>query len=179
MKRRHPAHDLPRLWLMTDERQGAGVTDAVAQLPRGAGVIFRHHATAEAERRALFERVRRLCRKRGLTLVLANDERQARHWRADGAHHREPGPPRIGTASAHDIKEIRAAERSGAALILLSPVYPTRSHPGAKALGSMRFAALLRSTQTPVIALGGMDRWRARQTAALGAYGWAAIDAWS
>ncbi|MFC0307716.1 thiamine phosphate synthase, partial [Rhizorhabdus histidinilytica] len=78
----------------------------------------------------------------------------------------------------HDLREIRAAERSSATALLLSPLHPTRSHPGAPALGRMRFAALARATRLPVIALGGVDLRRGRAAIAVGAYGWAAIDAW-
>ena len=35
MKRRQP---LPRVWLMTDERQGDGLWGALERLPRGAGM---------------------------------------------------------------------------------------------------------------------------------------------
>lgn len=172
MKRSRP---LPRIWLMTDERQGEGLWAAVKRLPRHAGMIFRHHATAEPDRSAMFDRLARLARQRRLTLLVAgNDPR----LRADGTHHRRPGPPRFGTAAAHDIGELRAAERSGATAILVSPLFPTRSHPGAPALGLMRFARLCRATRKPVIALGGMNTHRGRQAVRIGAYGWAAIDAW-
>jgi thiamine-phosphate pyrophosphorylase len=169
---------LPHLWLMTDERLGDGLFAAIDRLPRGSGVIFRHYSLPLAERRILFEAVRRRTRRRGLVLLLAGDERMARHWRADGAHHRQPHAPRFGTAPVHDRREMRAAERSGAAALLLSPVHATRSHPGVSGLGRVRFAALLRATRLPVIALGGMTAQRGRQACLLGAYGWAAIDAW-
>jgi thiamine-phosphate pyrophosphorylase len=42
----------------------------------------------------------------------------------------------------------------------------------------MRFAALARATRLPVIALGGVDETRGAMAMALGAWGWAAIDAW-
>jgi thiamine-phosphate pyrophosphorylase len=177
MKPRHP--ELPRLWLMTDERLGEGLWPALDRLPRGSGVVFRHKATAASERRALFARLRRIARRRDLLLILAGDDREARRWRADGAHHRRPAPPRPGTAPAHDLAEIRAAERSGAAAIFLSPLHPTRSHPGAPALGRLRFAALARATRLPVIALGGIDPRRGRLAMRVGAHGWAAIDAWA
>lgn len=169
---------LPRLWLMTDERQGETLWASLYRLPPGSGVVFRHKATARPARRALFDRVARIARRRDLVLLLASDERTARAWGADGAHHRTAGPPRPGTAAAHGIAEIRAAERSGAAAIFLSPLHPTRSHPGAPALGRMRFAALTRATRLPVIALGGLDARRGGRAVAVGAYGWAAIDAW-
>lgn len=160
---------------MTDERQGDDLWAAVRRLPKGAGVIFRHHATPEPERSAIFAALRLLTRTRGLALLVAGDNPRLR---ADGTHHRRPGPPRFGTAPAHDVRELRAAERSGAAAILISPIFPTRSHPGKPALGLMRLARLCQATDRPVIALGGMTARRGRQTARIGVYGWAAIDAW-
>ena len=114
-----------------------------------------------------------------VVLLLAGGDAKARRWGADGAHHRRPHAPRYGTAAAHGVREIRAAERSGAGAIFLSPLHPTRSHPGAPTLGRMRFAALARTTRLPVIALGGIDRIRGRMAMRVGAWGWAAIDAWS
>jgi thiamine-phosphate pyrophosphorylase len=160
---------------MTDERQGDGLWEAVQRLPGHAGIIFRHHATPEPIRSALFDRLARLARQRQLILLVAGDNARLR---GQGRHHRHNGPPRFGTASAHDVMELRTAERSGAAAILISPIFPTRSHPGKKPLGLMRLARLCRATAKPVIALGGMTKHRARQTARIGAYGWAAIDAW-
>lgn len=170
--------DLPRLWMMTDERQGDGLWVALGRLPAGSGVVFRHKATSEAERARLFARVRRIARARRLLLLLAGEDREARSWGADGAHHHRPHAPRYGTAPAHDLREIRRAERSGAHAILLSPLHATRSHPQAKPLGRIRFATLARASRLPVIALGGIDRLRGRAAMRCGAYGWAAIDAW-
>ena len=175
MRRRQP---LPRLWLMTDERQGEALWTALERLPRGSGVIFRHYSLPAAERRALFTRVRRSCARKRLMVVLAGDPGTARAWRARGWHGR--GPHRtdlLRTVPAHDLREIRTAERAGAALVLLSPVFSTRSHPGAGSLGPVRFGLIARRSRLPVIALGGMDARRARHVP--GAYGWAAIDAWS
>jgi thiamine-phosphate pyrophosphorylase len=164
---------------MTDERQSDALWEALERLPRGGGVIFRHRATPTAERRALFERVRAIARRRRLVLVLAGTAREAAAWRADGVHGRAPGKaarPLVRTAPAHDRRQLIEAERE-ADLVLLSPVYPTRSHPGARALGSTGLAALMRGAKRPVVALGGITARRAR--ALRGIYGWAAIDAWS
>ena len=172
---------LPRLWLMTDERQSDALWTALRRLPRGAGVIFRHYATPPAERQALYERVAKEARRRRLLLVLGGTPAQALAWRADGAHgrspHRRPAGAMLRTAPAHDVPELMAAARAGADLILLSPVFATRSHPGAPALGRSRFGLLARTTNTPIVALGGMTAKRTRRLP--GAYGWAAIDAWS
>jgi thiamine-phosphate pyrophosphorylase len=170
MRRRHP---LPRTWLMTDERQGDGLWGALERLPPRSGVVFRHYGLAESERRTVFDRVRRLCHARGHLVLLAGP---VRRWGADGSHGhgRAPG---LRTAPAHNLAELRAAERAGAALVFLSPVFPTRSHPDARPIGPGGFARLARRTRLPVVALGGMDAARFRNLR--GAWGWAAIDAWS
>lgn len=166
---------LPTTWLMTDERMGERLFAAIGRLPEGAGIVFRHYSLPEAERRAVFDRVR--AATPGHLLLLAGTADQARAWGADGSHGRGPGDG-LRSAPVHDLDEIRAAERDGADLLFLSPVFATRSHPGAAPLGLDRFAALVRATRLPVIALGGMNAARARETAALGAYGWAGIDVW-
>jgi thiamine-phosphate pyrophosphorylase len=156
---------------MTDDRQGEGLWDALARLPEGAGVVFRHYSLAEPERRALFEDVRHTARERGLVVLSAGTQFPG----ADGVHNGHGAG--IRTASAHGLGEIRRAERRGADLIFLSPVFATRSHADAQPLGPLRFASLARRTQLPVVALGGMNETRFRSLR--GAYGWAGIDAWS
>ena len=174
-----PHHQsLPRLWLMTDERQGEALWTALERLPAGAGVVFRHYGLPDAERRSLFARLRELCRRKRLMLLAAGGPRSARAWRAIGWHGRGPRYRNLlRTAPAHNVREIRAAERGGAALVFLSPVFPTRSHPGARALGPVRFGLLACASRVPIVALGGMNERRARHLP--GAYGWAGIDAWS
>ena len=71
------------------------------------------------------------------------------------------------------MREIAQARRKGADAVMLSPVFPTRSHPGSEVLGPVRFQMLARLCSAPVIALGGMDVAKAR---AVGWNRWAAID---
>jgi len=179
------ARPLPRLWLFTDERVATQTLLAsVARLPRGSGIIFRHHATAHDKRRRIFDAVRKIALRRGLTLVVAGPD-DTRLWReADGIHRSGKAPcprhssrSRLLTMSAHDAREIHRANRIGADLLFLSPAFPTRSHEGAAALGAVRFAALARFAAMPVVALGGMNVRRFRGLRSNGAYGWAAIDA--
>lgn len=167
----HPRQPLPRLWLMTDERQGDDLWTALERLPRGNGVVFRHYTLPWKERKALFTDVRQTARDRGLTLLVAGSPLAG----ADGVHGRRGAG--LQSASAHNLRELKAAERRGADLVFLSPVFATRSHPGAKPLGPRRFALLAHQAKVPVIALGGMNADKFRSLG--GAYGWAGIDAWS
>lgn len=160
MAPRHPnSRTAPTLWLMTDERMGAALWPALAALPRGSGVVFRHVATEAPERAVLFARVAQIARRRRLVLIEGGSVAQRRVLHP-----------------AHSIREAIAARRAGAALVLVSPVYPTRTHPGARALGPLRAAAIARAARVPAIALGGMTRGRFKRMKALGFFGWAAID---
>lgn len=169
--RQRQSRPSPKLWLLTDARNDAGLENAIHRLPRGSGVVFRHYHLAEPERRQRFEAIRRICRARGLRLVLSGAPARARKWGADGSY----GDAVRGRtlATAHDLAEIGRANRLRAAAVLLSPVFPTRSHPGGRMLGPVRFLLLAQRSLVPVIALGGMNRRSARR---LPGFGWAAID---
>ena len=172
MPPRHPP--LPTRWLMTDERMGDALWPALRRLPRGAGVIFRHHATPVAARRRLFAQVRAIARHRGLVLIRAGAVRMAGE---EGSHGR-PGHG-IVTWPAHDRCEAARARRAGAQAILVSPIFSTRSHPGASSLGPRRAAAIARGLPLAAIALGGMAERRFRGLRRLGFHGYAGIDCWT
>lgn len=175
---------VPTIWLFTDERLGGVVPDAplwraLEALPRGAGVVFRHYALDPASRAHLLARIVRLARRRGLVVV------GSRIGGAPDGIHRPAHAPRtparrarLVTASAHSRAEALAALRAGADLVFLSPVFPTRSHPGAPVLGPVRFGLAARGLPGPVIALGGLDAARFRRLRPLGADGYAGIDCW-
>lgn len=170
-----PRHPLPRLWLMTDERMGDSLWDALERLPRGSGVVFRHYGLSPAERRALFARVAKVSRRRGQVVIRAGAERLGRC--EAGVHGRNGRGLR--TYPAHSRREAIRAIRAGADVLFVSPVFTTRSHPDARTLGRVRLGLLIRELRVPVIALGGMDARRARGLRGLGIHGWAAIDAWA
>ena len=176
MSRRQPiTRKLPKIWMMTDPRIGDGLLAAVRKLPSGSGVVFRHYARPKEERRALFARVRRICRQRGHILLVAGEFIQGGDGVHGGAGRRHAG---ICTIPVHNVREIRRAIRLGADLVFLSPLYATRSHPGARPLGLSRFNSLAKLARpAKVIALGGMTRARAAMLKPHILYGWAAIDA--
>ena len=61
------------------------------------------------------------------------------------------------TVAAHGRAGLARGRRLGADAVVLSPVFPTASHPGAAALGLLRWAALAaRGGARPVVALGGV-----------------------
>lgn len=138
----------PQAWLFTDPRLGP-LVPVLARLPRGTGVVLRGAVDAAP--------LLAIARRRDLLLV-------------------DEGDPRI--ARAHDLAELVAARRSGAMLVFVSPVFATRTHPGQRPLGVVRFGLLVRGAGVPVAALGGMTARRFRRLRPLGATAWGAIDAW-
>ncbi|MGI4945219.1 MAG: hypothetical protein ACRYHQ_32435, partial [Janthinobacterium lividum] len=66
---------LPALWLFTDAVRLPDPLPAIARLPRGCGVVFRHDGVPN--RAALAAAAACLCRRRGLLMVVAGDPRLA------------------------------------------------------------------------------------------------------
>tara|TARA_R110001592_G_scaffold168996_3_gene405428 strand:+ start:7367 stop:8059 length:693 start_codon:yes stop_codon:yes gene_type:complete len=179
-------HGLPLFAFMTDAGRTPDPAKALRLLSPGTMVIFRHYETPD--RAALGRRLAALARRLGLIFVVAGDRRLAHRLRADGLHLPDgmvrrrgrfapQGDPWPVSAAAHDGPGLRRAVRAGADLILLSPVFPTASHPGRPALGVRRLAALCHETRAPVLALGGVAPARLGRVLAAGAAGVAGIGA--
>ncbi len=190
MVRRHPLSPiLPGIWLFSDERSASVITALAAVLPPGAGVVLRHDSLAPGARWRLLRRLMRLARTRHLTVLLAGAPDLARRWGADGVHLRQHDARRAGqarrlgllvTMPVHDAREARRARQAKAAGVFISPLHPTRSHPGAPILSRAAWLRLARLSAAQPIALGGMTpaRTRALNRASGINPGWAAIDAW-
>ncbi len=182
----HRATPLPALILMTDSERLPDPEAAVAALPRGSAVVLRHYGSPDRE--ALAQDLAILCRRRGIRLLIGADARLAAAVGAGGLHlpeaiaQRGPGrwrrwrrPEWLVTAAAHSASALLGAARAGADAAILSPVYPTASHPGVVPLGPLRFAALCRESPLPVYALGGVTAADARRLILGGAAGLAGI----
>ena len=169
---------LPRLWLMTDERMGERLWEALERLPAGhAGVVFRHYAAPA--RQSLGQRVATICADRGLTLAVGRDVELARSVKAQLVHNpRSPDRELPFSMPVHSLAQAETARTLGATLVFVSPVHPTRSHRGGTALGEERAIEIARAAGVPAIALGGMNAPRFAELEKRGFYGWAAIDAW-
>jgi thiamine-phosphate pyrophosphorylase len=141
---------MPEQWFVANAG-GPGLWATIRKLPRGSGVLVLGWMSSSELRR-----LRHLDRLRGLTMVTEQPRAAAR---------------------VHELRELRQALLRRTPLILLSPIYPTRSHPEWAALPRMRVAALARLAGRRLLALGGMDARRYAGIKRLGFRGWAGISA--
>jgi thiamine-phosphate pyrophosphorylase len=164
-RRLKPAPGVARLWLVSDLVRLPDPCAAAGALPRGAGVLARG-ATPE-----VLARLAVLARRRGLQLLVGGDARAALRFRC-GLHlpDRTPGPALLAWLAArrrrapwavlsvavHGRAAVARARRLRADLGFVSPAFATASHPGAPALGPLRWAGLARRLGRAAVALGGV-----------------------
>lgn len=169
---------------VTDTRRTPDPAAMAMRLPRGGAMILRHYDASNRE--ILAQRISAICQQRGLTLLVAGDWRLAAAVKADGLHLPE-GLARHGvlapallwrrrcgaflTTAAHGRNALTVAARLRADAALLSPVFPTASHPGDRTLGPWRTSLWARKAAIPILALGGMNQRKMRRLA--GVVGWA------
>ncbi|HEY7007232.1 MAG TPA: thiamine phosphate synthase [Sphingomicrobium sp.] len=139
---------VPLQWLILQDREGIA---RLGELPRGSGILL-------------------------LTELSGRDVRWLRHFarQRDLSIVREE---RGGAERVHGMRELRRALQTRTPLILLSPIYPTSSHPDWKRIPRMRAAALARLGGRRLLALGGMNARRFARIKGLGFQGWAGISA--
>lgn len=167
----------------TDPTRTPDPAAVAARLPRGAGVVFRAFGARDALETGRI--LARVCRRRGLALLVGADPRLAARLGADGLHLPERLAPKaqrfrgrfLVTAAAHSLPAALRARRAGADALVVSPVFPSRSPSAGRPLGPRALAQLARRAKTPVYALGGVNADNARKLAATGVVGVAAIDA--
>ncbi len=127
-------------------------------------VQLREKHLARTALRELGLRVVALAHAHGARVLLSGDAVLAQEIGADGvqltatqlANFRERPAVEWCAASCHNTAELRRAEELGCDFALLSPVLPTKTHPGAPHLGWENFATIASGASIPVYALGGL-----------------------
>ena len=177
---------LPPLLFFTDPVRVPDPVRIAEQLPRGAGIVFRHFGQTDAL--GLAHRLAAVARRRRLVLLIGLDEPLAAVVGADGVHL----PERMGkaatllrarrphwliTVAAHDARALARASRNCVDAAILSAVFPSRSPSAGRAIGPLRASMLIRGAGLPVYPLGGVTRKTVRRLRLTQACGVAAVDA--
>jgi 8-oxo-dGTP diphosphatase len=186
------ALELPALYAVSNAAE-LGVEPFLASLQAklDAGlrlVQLREKNLSPDELRALALRVVALAHARGAKVLLNGDVRMAQEVGADGVQLTATQLAELSerpavdwcAASCHNAEELRRAEALGCDFALLSPVLPTKSHPGAQHLGWDNFAASAAGSTIPVYALGGLTNADMQTAWQHGAHGIALLrQAWA
>ena len=164
---------IPPIVLMTDDKRLPDPEPAIRALPRDSMVIFRHYD--HPMRAQIGAKLRTICRAKGIPFLVANDVALALKLDADGMHfpeYRALTDPDIylripgnfmRTSACHAPKTIqRLGLLPKTALpdgVLISPIFPTQSHPGANPMSRADIRQISRMCHmlgiTP-IGLGGI-----------------------
>jgi len=179
---------LPNRIAMTDAQRGIDPLKQLAGLTAGDALIFRHYELNKRNRLLLGQSLRKACSDAAVLFMVAEDQKLGLQLRADGVHlpswalrqgcdwQKRAHPKWIISGAVHSTRELILAERIGIDIAILSPVFPTKSHPAAKGLGAIRTAELRQQTSLPVYALGGMNETSARRLRGLGVKGYAFVS---
>ncbi len=171
---------------MTDSARLPDPRDAVRALGRESAVIVRHYD--DPDRAGLARALMAICRPKQNLVFIAGDARLALALGADGLHLPEymlrgglvswrlwQGRDMLLSGAAHSPSSLARAACANADFALLSPVFPTKSHPEAMGIGPYRFAAWVSGAKLPVYALGGVNVNNKGRVLLAGAAGWAGI----
>jgi len=164
---------IPELILITDSTQQESerfFNIVEASLCGGVDAVLVHEKQMDSAHFLAFcSRLRTLTVAHKALLIVHSQADVAQAVAADGVHVAAADMEEIAgmhqwlkdakmmfSASCHNAEELKQAEHCGADFALLSPVFPTNSHPGAPHLGSKHFRTLADASPLPVIALGGI-----------------------
>lgn len=175
---------------MTDRHRLPNWEEVLTALPQGTGVILRDYDAPNRQKMA--EHAATICAEQGLILSIAGDPNLAIALNA-GLHMPEKQAPSLYrhlsrlpaaapvTLSVHGARGLSVAGRMRVDAVLISPVFSTKSHPDAPALGPTRFAALAQNSPCPVYALGGMSETRLKRLGMIptNIIGYAAIESFA
>lgn len=158
--RRLPQASASPLIGMSDPARLADPLKALAALPPGMILILR---PASALPDTLIRNCQRKARSKDQRLLLSSSAKGQTCLLADGRHlperacyHRYRDSM---SAAVHGEKALIAAARAGAQMVLISPVFATKSHMGGRTLGVARLAQLVtraRALGLMPYALGGI-----------------------
>ncbi|GIX16127.1 MAG: hypothetical protein KatS3mg119_0313 [Rhodothalassiaceae bacterium] len=176
------------------DRLGREGLAMLARLPREVAVLYRGYGRPQPD--PLLDDLAHACRRQRRLLWVAGEGIRPRRlppgvagrhlaaWqmRRPAVAARPGARPRLLSGAVHDGREGRLVRRLVLPWALVSPVFATASHPGARAMGPhvfARFCRRLRGAGGPrhILALGGMTARRLRRLAGA-ADGFAAIGFW-
>ena len=167
----------------------AGLVDAVdAAIMGGVNMVqLRDRVSTGRKKTDLATAIRDATRERAMFVVNGDPELAARIG-ADGVHLPEAamsvttarqiaGPGVLVGRSVHSTAAAKSAAAENADYVVAGTVYPSPTHPGGQASGTVIVRSIASAVDLPVIGIGGIDASNAAFVMAAGARGVACISA--
>ena len=142
------------------------------KIPKKSAILLRAYKLKN--RKKIAKQLLKFCRMKKIKLLIGSDIKLAKDINADGVHFPEYMIKKkkikwdifkktkikkdwIVTTAAHNIQTLKKAENFDIDAALLSPVFNSKSHPNTKSLGINKFSKILKKTNLPIYALGGIN----------------------
>lgn len=180
------------LYVVTDRGwlRGTTLTEQVEQALKGGAtcIQLREKRISKEQFKEEAEKMRGLCRKYQVPLIINDEVELALQVDADGVHvgqsdmevreaRKRLGAEKIIGASVRTVEQAVRAESHGADYLGVGAVFPTSSKSDAKEVQLQTLQAICEAVQIPVIAIGGMNETNVDRLAGTGVCGVAVIRA--
>jgi thiamine-phosphate pyrophosphorylase len=179
----------PPLLLITDRQQAKLPLLAVIEAALAAGcrwISLREKDLSAPEQMALAAQLLPVARRAGACLTLHGEPSLAEKCGLDGVHlpaGSDPisarcalGPNKLVGLSIHSVEEAKAIDATLVDYAIAGPAFESASKPGYRpTLGREGFRDITHACPVPVLAIGGLDRARAREALGWGVSGLAVI----
>jgi thiamine-phosphate pyrophosphorylase len=160
------------LYVITDSalHTGKALARAVVRaIDGGARAVQYRDKSADSHRRhAEAVMLARVCRPRGVALIINDDVELALRIGADGVHLGRDDVPLsaararlgkgclIGVSCYDDLQRAATAQRDGADYVAFGSMFPSLTKPGASRAGTAIIAAARKRIHLPIVAIGGI-----------------------
>ncbi len=158
-------------------------------MPKNSAVIFREYDLILSEREKLAREIFAICKKYHHKFIVGKNLDLARKLRADGVHFSDNDklPLQIlnrknftkgfiFSFACHKLASVLKIKNLAVDVIFISPIFASKSHEGAKNLGIFNIRKIVKTTNKPIFALGGINKNNFKLLQKLGIQGFGAIE---
>ena len=179
---------LPKIIIVFDDKVFNEKKFSKLKIPKETAFLLRSYKIKE--RKKIAKQLLKFCKMKKIKLLIGSDIKLAEEINADGIHFPEymlnkniinkiaikkikSMKNKIITSAAHSLKSIKKAECFGIDAALLSPIFPSKSHPKLKNLGLKKLNKILQKIELPIYALGGINLKNVKSLSKTGIIGYA------
>ena len=163
---------LPKVIIIFDDESFDRKKLLKLKIPKKSAFLLRSYETKK--RKKIAKQLLKFCKMKKMKLLIGSDVKLAEDINAHGIHLPEymirnnkinwiniknvkSKKKWIITTAVHSMHSLKKVERLDIDAALLSPVFPSKSHPNSKNLGLNKFSKIVKKTKLPIYALGGIN----------------------